>query len=201
MSYLFQSRLFPQSLRTVGKVPIPSFSVGLSPRSIRTKPLVISNGMKGNGSTKKWVFTVGTAAIFSVATFQFNNYPINNETIVKEVSYPVPTQLVGTNSKKEKKLRRKSYYRQLCLGSICGIMAGLLFVKVSVVVLYVGVFGILGLEWLKSRNLITIDHNEMLRLTRRQLTRVLCLGRDTVTDINLFNLSFLTASAITYYYV
>jgi len=136
-----------------------------------------------------------------MANFKPDNSTIENETVVKEVSFPIPIEVVENNSKEEKKLRRKSYYRQLCLGSICGIIAGLLFIKVSVVALYVGVFGVLGLEWLKSRNLITIDHSEMLRLTRRQLTRVLFLGRDTVTDLNLFNLSFLTASVLTYYYI
>ncbi|CAB4255300.1 similar to Saccharomyces cerevisiae YAL008W FUN14 Mitochondrial protein of unknown function [Maudiozyma barnettii] len=200
MLCLFQSRLLPHSLKSIGTIPIRSFTVGISQR-IRTKPLVISRNVNSNGWTKKWIFTTGAVTLFTMANFKPDNSTIENETVVKEVSFPIPIEVVENNSKEEKKLRRKSYYRQLCLGSICGIIAGLLFIKVSVVALYVGVFGVLGLEWLKSRNLITIDHSEMLRLTRRQLTRVLFLGRDTVTDLNLFNLSFLTASVLTYYYI
>jgi len=200
MLCLFQSRLLPHSLKSIGTIPIRSFTVGISQR-IRTKPLVISRNVNSNGWTKKWIFTTGAVTLFTMANFKPDNTTIENETVVKEVSFPIPIEVVENNSKEEKKLRRKSYYRQLCLGSICGIIAGLLFIKVSVVALYVGVFGVLGLEWLKSRNLITIDHSEMLRLTRRQLTRVLFLGRDTVTDLNLFNLSFLTASVLTYYYI
>lgn len=202
MLQLFKPYLLGKPIRFFNKIPKRFITTGLPQIRVKTinLPISISQPLKN-----KWLQVLipgfGAATIATLYNSNRDNNLIQNDTSVQDVPFPVPIEIIEKDPKAGKQLRRKSYYRQLCLGSICGIVTGLLLVKVSVAVIYISIFGFLGLEWLKSRNIITINHNELLRTVKSQLARVLYIGRDTVTDLNLFNLSFLTASAMTYYYV
>lgn len=122
--------------------------------------------------------------------------PVLNETTVSS-----PAITITVTSQEETRAKRKSYYRQLCLGSILGVVAGLLLIKVSVVVLYIAGLSLLGLEWLRSRNIITVNHGELARLTKSNLGRFFNFGKNSVSDMNLFKISFVFAAGLTYYNV
>ncbi|GMM55827.1 hypothetical protein DAKH74_024430 [Maudiozyma humilis] len=121
--------------------------------------------------------------------------------VLNEVTVASPAVTVTVTPREEAQQRRKSYYRQLCLGSILGVVAGLLLLKVSVVVLYIAGLSLLGLEWLRSRNIITVNHGELARLTRSQAGRLFNFGKNSIADLNLFKLSFAVAAGLTYYNV
>lgn len=202
MLQLFKPSLLGKSTRSFNGIPKRYITTGLLQTRVRTLNLPASTSQPFRNKWSNVLLSgFGAAGIATLYSSNRDNNLIQNDAAVQDVPFPVPIEIIEKDSKEEKRLHRKSYYRQLCLGSICGVVTGLLLVKVSVAVIYISIFGFLGLEWLKSRNIITINHNELLRTVRSQLARVLYIGRDTVTDLNLFNLSFLTASAMTYYYV
>lgn len=202
MLKLFKPRLLGKPIPFFNRIPRRFVTTGLPGKKVNAVNVPLSRSLP---LRNKWsgllVSAFGAASMATLYKSNKGDNLIQNDAAVQDVPFPVPIEIIEKDSKAEKQLRRKSYYRQLCLGSICGIVTGLLLVKVSVAVIYVVIFGFLGLEWLKSRNIITINHNELLRIGKSQLARVLYIGRDTVTDLNLFNLSFLTVSAMTYYYV
>ena len=92
-------------------------------------------------------------------------------------------------------------YKQLTVGSILGIVCGLLMIKVSVVLIYLTVFGMLGLQWLQSRNLITVNEKELFGLSKSVVTKYFKQGTETLASndqYNYFKGSFLISLVLTY---
>ena len=93
-------------------------------------------------------------------------------------------------------------YKQLTFGSILGVVCGLLMIKVSVVLIYLTVFGMLGLQWLQSRNLITVNERELFGLSKSLVTKYFRQGTETLASsgdqYTYFKASFLVSLVLTY---
>lgn len=94
--------------------------------------------------------------------------------------------------KKKSRFNGKLDYRQLCIGSIMGLILGVVVGKVSTLLVYITAAGFLGLQWLQNRGIV--DKNATQSLFARYIIKS---GRETL-DLNTliwerpsFKLSFL----------
>ena len=135
------------------------------------------------------------------STLSINSRTIYNETAAYKVNVDTLSQQVSESLPTHKRERRKAMYKQLTVGSILGIVCGLLMIKVSVVLIYLTVFGMLGLQWLQSRNLITVNEKELFGLSKSVVTKYFKQGTETLASndqYNYFKGSFLISLVLTY---
>ncbi|SCU90496.1 LANO_0D08966g1_1 [Lachancea nothofagi CBS 11611] len=107
-----------------------------------------------------------------------SKHAIRNDTIlgVKQRHDMLPEE-VGLPSQRKSSLGRKLNYRQLCLGSIIGLVAGVLVGKISTVLVFVTACGLLGIQWLENRGLV--DKKSTIGLSKYMIKT----GKDSV-DLN-----------------
>lgn len=100
---------------------------------------------------------------------------------------------------KEESLRRRRriVYKQMCLGSILGIGFGLVMIKISSVLIYLTVFSILTLEWLRNRGIIDFKGNKLIQLGTTQSKSM--VKRIKIQEMNMFKITFLSTLLLTYF--
>lgn len=94
--------------------------------------------------------------------------------------------------KRTSRLNGKLDYRQLCIGSICGLVLGVVVGKISMLLVYFTGVGLLTLQWLQNRDII--NKNATTNLFAKYIIRS---GKETI-DLNTliwerpsFKISFL----------
>lgn len=80
--------------------------------------------------------------------------------------------------KRKSRFNGKLDYRQLCIGSIAGLVLGVLVGKISTLLVYITAAGLLGLQWLQNRGIV--DKNTTQSLFARYIVKS---GRETL-DLN-----------------
>lgn len=117
----------------------------------------------------------------------------NMRLMVKEDGYQVDRAVVSAD---ESRKRRKIIYKQMCLGSILGIGFGLVMIKISSTLIYLTVFSVLALEWLRNRGIIDFRGNQLIQLGTSQSKSI--LKRIKIQEMNMFKLTFLSTLLLTY---
>lgn len=112
---------------------------------------------------------------------------------MKENEYQADGAVISAD---ESRKRRKIIYKQMCLGSILGIGFGLFIIKISSALIYLTVFSILALEWLRNRGIIDFRGNQLIQLGTSQSKSV--LKRLKIQEMNIFKLTFLSTLLLTY---
>lgn len=190
MRNMSMSRKFP-SLQSLNGPSIGVIQLKNSFRDNRTRFKHIMLGMVLGG-------TLSCGAILS-------DNPISNEfatplngtefqTIESKNSAEATISAIMGDTEEE----RHRKYRQLCVGSILGIVSGLLMVKVSAFLIYLTVFGLLSFEWLRSRNIIQVNGEELIKFGRNRGEQALNIGKFHIKNVNLFKFSFLCTLILTY---
>ncbi|CCF60435.1 hypothetical protein KAFR_0K00800 [Kazachstania africana CBS 2517] len=143
---------------------------------------------------------LGTAPIYytiSQANLIRNENGANVKTTIEEDISHKANELIDEFKKSDPE-ERKILYRQLCLGSIFGIVTGFIMVKISGLLVYVTVCGLLGFEWLKNRRLINVSNSQFLSFTKGQLERLLRFFKVNLNHLDLFKISFISSLLLTY---
>lgn len=123
---------------------------------------------------------------------------IYNDAVVDAKSSPGAALATLAEGATEKPARTRSRfggkldYRQLCIGSILGLVLGVVVGKISTMLVYLSAVGFLGIQWLQNRGVI--DKSTTGSLFTRYVIKT---GRETL-DLNTliwerpsFKLSFL----------
>lgn len=201
MLQLFKPQVFSRSTKHIRYVPRSYLNSRFM--HVRASSSLLTNPSTTTNGSKFWIYS----SLTSVSLLGFvwyegfaTNNVVRNDVAIKKGPIEIPEVKVNEEVKAKRKERRKSYYRQLCLGSIFGIAAGLLLVKISVVALYATIFALLGLEWLKSRNIITVNNSQLLNFTKAQSASLFKVGKDSISDMNIFKITFIGSMALTYCY-
>ena len=139
--------------------------------------------------------------------YKFNNQSlIHNETAMITTSENMKLKMkddgqqvnVAEISKEEsRRRRRRIVYKQMCLGSILGIGFGLVMIKISSVLIYLTVFSILTLEWLRNRGIIDFKGNKLIQLGTTQSKSM--VKRIKIQEMNMFKITFLSTLLLTYF--
>ncbi|CCK70210.1 Fun14p KNAG_0D04700 [Huiozyma naganishii CBS 8797] len=93
--------------------------------------------------------------------------------------------------------QRKAVYKQLCLGSILGVVCGVVMVKVSGLLVYTTVFGLLLFEWLRARGLVDVRGEQLIKFGKAQGQWLSQYAR--IESVNVFRASFLGTLVLTYW--
>ncbi|SCU77569.1 LAFA_0A02322g1_1 [Lachancea sp. 'fantastica'] len=128
--------------------------------------------------TPKIAGFAGSACLALAFSHYSGKDAIKNDTIldVKQRHQTLPDEVGVPVNKVESKVRKLNY-RQLCLGSIIGVVAGVLVGKISTALVFITACGLLGIQWLENRGLV--DKRSTWRLSKY----VLRTGKETV-DVN-----------------
>ncbi|CEP63650.1 Fun14p LALA0_S08e07470g [Lachancea lanzarotensis] len=121
-----------------------------------------------------------TGSVFLAAGFSHysGQNAIKNDTIldVKQRHQTLPDEIGSPVHIVENKVRKLNY-RQLCLGSVIGVVAGVLVGKISTALVFITACGLLGIQWLENRGLV--DKRSTWMLSKY----VLRTGKESV-DVN-----------------
>lgn len=124
-------------------------------------------------------------------SLQPSNYIMNDSIVGVQQTTSLP-QEVGLPSATDVGIKKKKLnYRQLCYGSILGVFCGVIVGKISSLLVFITGIGLLGLQFLQNRGVISSDS------TRSLSKYVVTIGREKV-DLNTliwdkpnFKISFL----------
>ncbi|SCU78836.1 LAME_0A06040g1_1 [Lachancea meyersii CBS 8951] len=145
MRPLFVQKLTAMQLKKLGTTPM---------RFMSTRPFYKPMGVPTMLLPRIAGFAGLTALALSLQHFSSNN-AIRNDTIldVKQRHQTLPDE-VGVPVRTVESKVRKLNYRQLCLGSIIGLVAGVVVGKISTVLVFLTAFGLLSVQWLENRGLV-----------------------------------------------
>ncbi|EDO18675.1 hypothetical protein Kpol_1055p30 [Vanderwaltozyma polyspora DSM 70294] len=108
----------------------------------------------------------------------YNSQPIYNDIAVLDSS----TRFESINLD-----NRRAKYREMCVGSVLGLVSGVIIGKISTVLAYVTVFSLLAIEWLSNKGII--DKSYLYGRTSRYLKHV--AGSNISLDKPFFKVPFL----------
>lgn len=98
-----------------------------------------------------------TAASLAVALPSLSSkHVIRNDTIldVRQRNLSLPEEVGQPGKRGRSSISKKVNYRQLCLGSVIGVVAGVVVGKISSILVFITAFGLLSMQWLSNRGLI-----------------------------------------------
>ncbi|QLQ81648.1 hypothetical protein HG537_0F04090 [Torulaspora globosa] len=174
--FIGQRMLFNGIKNTVGK----RFNFTAS-RSISMFPKVAGLTMATSvGIAAPWLYK-SSSIIYNDVVMDANRNAVSLADVATEKSATTRSRFGG-----------KLDYRQLCIGSIFGLVLGVVVGKISTLLVYVTAIGFLGIQWLQNRGIIDKD------MTGSILARyIVKTGRETI-DFNTlvwerpsFKISFL----------
>ncbi|SCU83227.1 LADA_0C10264g1_1 [Lachancea dasiensis] len=107
-----------------------------------------------------------------------SKHVIRSDTIldVKQRHKSLPEE-VGLPLQSHATTNRRLYYKEMCLGSIVGLVTGVVVGKISTALVFIAACGLLGVQWLENRGLIS--KNSTVGLSKY----VIKTGKDSV-DFN-----------------
>ncbi|CAR22415.1 Fun14p [Lachancea thermotolerans CBS 6340] len=123
-------------------------------------------------------FAAGTSLAMLLSTISSKNI-IRSDTIldVKQRNAGLPEEIGLPGQRGKSAVSKKVNYRELCLGSVLGLMIGVVVGKISSVLVFVTACGLLSLQWLSNRGLV--DKNATWGLSKY----IVKTGRESV-DLN-----------------
>ncbi|CDO95699.1 unnamed protein product [Kluyveromyces dobzhanskii CBS 2104] len=106
-----------------------------------------------------------------------NSYLNNDSVIDVKQRNNFPEELGLPSRVKVGSQQRRANYRQMCYGSILGLVFGVIFGKISSLLVFITGFGFVGLQFLQNRGVISSDS------TRSLSKYAVTIGREKV-DLN-----------------
>lgn len=103
------------------------------------------------GIAAPWIYN-SKNLIYNDAILDVNRNPSLSTVSAQETGLP-------SQARVQRKSRLNGYldYRQLCIGSIFGLVLGVVVGKISTLLVYVSVIGFLSLQWLQNRGIVDKD--------------------------------------------
>lgn len=158
-------------LRNIGLEAVPLF-----------KGLVNSSRVQRPGLFKFVGLTMVTAGA-SLLAFKKNRFPFI-DAIYNDIGFvEQPTLRSSLSSRSERKMK----YKELCCGSIIGLMSGIMVGKISSLLVYLSIIGALVFEWLGNKRIINKRYT--LQVVSTSMSRI--IGNNVNMNNPFFKVSFL----------
>ncbi|CCC70662.1 hypothetical protein NCAS_0F01780 [Naumovozyma castellii] len=139
--------------------------------------------------TVKALFGAGmlTGGLWSIPKLTSTTHLIHNDAPLVEDEITIQPPVV----------KKQPQYRQLCLGSLFGIVAGIIVGKLSSILIGVGLLSLISVRWLMRGNILVINKEIMTKDGFLKMLNIDSSRMANLTDNRFFKGSFLLTFILT----
>ncbi|CCD26437.1 Fun14p NDAI_0H02630 [Naumovozyma dairenensis CBS 421] len=185
--------MFAQRLSLFRSFAPPRLPSQITQPVFRSQPLrAVQNLLRSPTWNTRFVATTtgiltGISSLYYIKNIKKSSTIYNDVKLTTDQGTSIPVQsLVKT----PEEIRRKQY-KQLCLGSIFGIVAGVIVSKLSSILIAMGLLSLVSVRWLMRGNVLVINRQV---LSKEGLMKLFNIDSKTLNSANnvYFKGSFLT---------